>query len=120
MYFYCYLHHIIAAITKVVAECTIGKTIVELATIADKYIMDQTKKALKGERDEDDKPLQKGIAFPTSIAINECVGNFSPEATETRKIEDGDVVKMLVDIIYFIFYCFIAFDFFEFFNLIVT
>ena len=49
---------------------------------------------MKKAKSEDEKPIPKGIAFPTSIAVNECVGNFSPEATETRVLAEGDVVKM--------------------------
>ena len=49
---------------------------------------------MRKAKSEDEKPIPKGIAFPTSIAVNECVGNFSPEATETRVLAEGDVVKM--------------------------
>lgn len=39
-----------------------------------------------------------GIAFPTSIAVNSVIQNYSPlpsdEAGSTQKLADGDVVKI--------------------------
>ena len=40
------------------------------------------------------KKLEKGIAFPTCVSVNECVGHFSPLKSESRVLADGDVVKV--------------------------
>lgn len=40
------------------------------------------------------KVLDKGVAFPTCISVNEICGHFSPLKDESRKLVDGDVAKM--------------------------
>lgn len=40
------------------------------------------------------KKIEKGIAFPTSLSVNECVCHFSPLPDEDQELKDGDVVKM--------------------------
>jgi methionine aminopeptidase len=40
------------------------------------------------------KKLEKGVAFPTCISVNECVGHYSPLKSESRTLADGDLVKM--------------------------
>ncbi|KAK2956260.1 putative Proliferation-associated protein A [Blattamonas nauphoetae] len=80
------------ALAKAVAACTPGRPILEIADLADKHLLTETGKIYN--QMTDDGPIEKGIAFPTSIAINECVGNYSPEDTETRTLKDGDVVKI--------------------------
>jgi hypothetical protein len=86
------------ALTRVVRHCTVGATVLEIAELGDHTVTEMASRIYNQEDDDDDdeEPMQKGIAFPTSVAINECVGNFSPEATETRKLVKGDVVKMYV------------------------
>jgi len=36
----------------------------------------------------------KGVAFPTCISVNNCVGHFSPLKDDTTVLKDGDLVKM--------------------------
>jgi methionine aminopeptidase len=39
--------------------------------------------------------VDKGIAFPTCISVNNCVGHFSPLKSDIDVLlHDGDVVKM--------------------------
>lgn len=38
--------------------------------------------------------LEKGIAFPTSIAVNNCLGHYSPMADCTDSFKENDVVKV--------------------------
>jgi methionine aminopeptidase len=40
------------------------------------------------------KKIEKGIAFPTCISVNECVGHYSPLKSESRSLAEGDSVKM--------------------------
>ncbi|KAH7817555.1 putative proliferation-associated protein 1 [Monocercomonoides exilis] len=80
------------ALTRVVQACIVGKSVVELADIGDRTIEEMTSAIYNVEKDEE--PIEKGVAFPTCISINECVGNYSPEAEDTRKIAEGDVVKI--------------------------
>ena len=41
-----------------------------------------------------DKKIEKGIAFPTCISVNEIVGHFSPLKGESRQLKAGDVAKI--------------------------
>ena len=38
--------------------------------------------------------IEKGIAFPTCISVNECVCHFSPLPKESIVLKAGDMVKM--------------------------
>ena len=38
--------------------------------------------------------MEKGIAFPLCISVNEVCGHFSPLSDESVKIQAGDVVKI--------------------------
>jgi len=38
--------------------------------------------------------MEKGIAFPTTISINNCVQFYSPYPEESAIIQVGDVVKV--------------------------
>merc|ERR1719277_456498 len=41
-----------------------------------------------------DKKIENGIAFPTCVSVNELVGHFSPLKGESRKLKEGEVVKV--------------------------
>lgn len=41
-----------------------------------------------------DKKIEKGIAFPTCISVNEIVGHFSPLKGESRQLKAGDIAKV--------------------------
>ena len=38
--------------------------------------------------------MEKGIAFPTCISINNCCGHFSPLKEDSINLKKGDVAKM--------------------------
>ena len=40
------------------------------------------------------KQLEKGIAFPTCVSVNDMVCHYSPYADESIKLSPGDVVKV--------------------------
>jgi methionine aminopeptidase len=48
----------------------------------------QAAKAFKASK------VDKGIAFPTCVSVNECVGNHSPSKGDGGVIKAGDAVKM--------------------------
>merc|ERR1719409_555968 len=43
---------------------------------------------------EKGKKIEKGIAFPTCISVNELIGHFSPLRGESRPLEPGFVAKI--------------------------
>jgi len=40
------------------------------------------------------KPTFKGIAFPTTISVNEVAGHNSPLPEDSTSIKEGDLVKI--------------------------
>merc|ERR1712232_1458476 len=51
----------------------------------------------KDPKDKDpkkEKKMEKGVAFPTCISVNEIVGHFSPLKGESSALKNGDLVKI--------------------------
>merc|ERR1719359_1354291 len=40
------------------------------------------------------KKIEKGIAFPTCVSVNEIIGHFSPMKGESRLLKAGDIAKI--------------------------
>ena len=40
------------------------------------------------------KQIEKGVAFPTCISINEICGHYSPLKSEDTDLKEGDLVKI--------------------------
>lgn len=61
----------------------------ELEQLGNSIIETECNKIYKREKN-------KGIAFPTSISLNNCVGNYlyEPSKNEFNKIKSGDIVKI--------------------------
>ena len=38
--------------------------------------------------------MEKGVAFPTCISVNNIVGHLSPLKSEDQQLKDGDLVKI--------------------------
>lgn len=81
------------ALQKVVEECKDGADIAALCEMGDKFIEEETGK-LYNKKDSKGRKVEKGIAFPTCISVNEIVGHFSPLKGESRQLKDGDVAKI--------------------------
>lgn len=65
-----------------------GKRIVELCSTGDQLLEEKVAGIYNKQK------VDKGIAFPTCISVNNCVGHFSPFSDDTTVINEGDVVKM--------------------------
>lgn len=80
-----------SALAAVVADIKPEAKVFDLAAKGDSVIREQTSKFLNK-----DKKLEKGVAFPTSVAVNSIVGNCSPSsvANNTTTLQAGDVVKI--------------------------
>lgn len=80
---------------KLIALCVEGAKIVDLCIEGDKFIEEGTgavcNKLVKGVK------MSKGLAFPTSISVNNTVAHFSPLASDplsSQALANGDVVKL--------------------------
>ncbi|XP_010879916.2 proliferation-associated protein 2G4a [Esox lucius] len=78
------------ALCVVIEAAKSGVSVLSLCEKGDAYIMAETGKVFRKE-----KELKKGIAFPTSVSVNNCVCHFSPLKSDPDYIlKDGDLVKI--------------------------
>lgn len=76
------------ALAEVVKQVQPERRIVELCKVGDEFIEKELSQVFtKGK-------IEKGIAFPTSISVNNCCGHFSPLNDDTTTIKEGDLVKI--------------------------
>nr|ACI67880.1 Proliferation-associated protein 2G4 [Salmo salar]ADM16001.1 Proliferation-associated protein 2G4 [Salmo salar] len=61
------------ALRVVIEASKSGVSVLSLCEKGDAHIMAETGKVFRKEKD-----LKKGIAFPTSVSVNNCVCHFSP------------------------------------------
>ncbi len=54
-------------------------------------IEEEVKKTFSSKKS---KNMERGIAFPTCISVNQIMGHYSPLVDESSQLEDGDVAKM--------------------------
>lgn len=80
------------AIAKVAEECVVDADIALLCEASDNLLAEETGKLYN--KKVKDKKIEKGIAFPTCISVNEIVGHFSPLKGESRLLKAGDVAKI--------------------------
>jgi len=81
-------------LAKVIAACVPGTKAVTLCLCGDEAIEEATGKIYNG-KGKDGKKIDKGIAFPTCISPNHCVGHYSPLVSEDDvEIKEGDIVKI--------------------------
>jgi len=78
-----------AVMSAVLEAVKPGAKIVNLCSLGDRLIKEKTAGVYTNE-----KKMEKGIAFPTCVSVNNIVGHFSPLSTETVALKEGDVVKV--------------------------
>merc|ERR1719473_1928043 len=65
------------ALQKVVEACVNEADIAVICEMGDSIMEEETGK-LYNKKDKDGKKIEKGVAFPTCVSVNELVGHFSP------------------------------------------
>ena len=78
-------------IQGILTQLVPGKKVVEICEFGDMVIERQC--AAAGFKS---KKIEKGIAFPTCISVNEVVCHYSPFPSESIELKQGDTVKMCV------------------------
>jgi len=77
------------ALQGVITQLKADAVVVDVCKFGDTVIEAQCSKLFKN------KQVEKGVAFPTCISVNECVCHFSPLSTESGpNLKAGDVVKI--------------------------
>lgn len=64
-----------AALQKVISLCVPGVDIYTVCQEGDKFIDEELKKVFNNKKS---KKLERGIAFPTCISVNNIMGHYSP------------------------------------------
>ncbi|XP_060211022.1 ERBB-3 BINDING PROTEIN 1-like isoform X2 [Lycium barbarum] len=78
------------ALQLVVSECKPKAKIVDLCEKGDAFIKEQTGNMYKNAK----KKIERGVAFPTCISVNNTVCHFSPLFSDETVLEEGDMVKI--------------------------
>ncbi|XP_022966600.1 ERBB-3 BINDING PROTEIN 1-like isoform X2 [Cucurbita maxima] len=78
------------ALQLVLSECKPKAKIVDVCEIGDSFIREQTGNMYKNVK----KKIERGVAFPTCISVNNIVGHFSPLASDQTVMEEGDILKI--------------------------
>lgn len=69
-------------------KCTVGARIRDIASQGDELIEELCSRVYKG------KAVEKGIAFPTCLSVNNCVGHYSPLDEDLTTLQEGDMLKI--------------------------
>jgi len=75
----------------VTALCVAGADVSTICSQGDAMIDAEVAKVYNSKKS---KVQEKGIAFPTCISVNEICGHYSPLKDESRKLAEGDLVKI--------------------------
>ncbi|KAI3957675.1 hypothetical protein MKW92_009691, partial [Papaver armeniacum] len=78
------------ALQLVLSECKPGVKIVDLCEKGDSYIREQSGSVYKNVK----KKIERGVAFPTCISVNNIVCHFSPLASDETVLVQGDMMKI--------------------------
>ncbi|KAJ0567569.1 putative methionyl aminopeptidase [Helianthus annuus] len=78
------------ALQLVLSECKPKAKIVDICDKGDSYIKEQTGSMYKNVK----KKIERGVAFPTCLSVNNTVCHFSPLASDETVLEEGDIVKI--------------------------
>eukprot|EP01134_Creolimax_fragrantissima_P005044 CFRG5044T1 len=76
------------SLQKVITECTAGKLVLTLCAGGDQCMNEEINAVYKAANTD------KGIAFPTCVSINNCVGNYSSLPNDQLTLSVGDIVKI--------------------------
>lgn len=80
-------------LAAVAEACKPGAKAVDLCNMGDDMINELVGKIYNQKKEG--KKIEKGVAFPTCISVNNCVGHYSPLLSEDKVVlADGDMVKI--------------------------
>jgi methionine aminopeptidase len=80
-----------AALEKAVSLCVDGADISTVCAAVDTFIEEELKKTFSNKKS---KKLERGIAMPTCISVNEIIGHYSPCADDSTKLKLEDLVSI--------------------------
>lgn len=81
------------AIKKAIELCVPGADVYKVCTEVNNLVEAEVKKVFSNKKS---KNMERGIAFPCTISVNNILGHFSPLADESGILEEGDLCKIVV------------------------
>ena len=81
----------LAALTKAIELCVEGADVSNICGTIDSYIDEELKTVFSNKKS---KKLERGIAFPCCISVNEICGHCSPCPEDTFPLKNEDLVKI--------------------------
>ncbi|KAE8039297.1 hypothetical protein FH972_011724 [Carpinus fangiana] len=78
------------ALQLVISECKPKAKIVDICKKGDAFIREQTGNMYKNVK----RKIERGVAFPTCVSVNNTVCHFSPLASDEAVLEEGDMIKI--------------------------
>ncbi|KAJ8503689.1 hypothetical protein OPV22_004575 [Ensete ventricosum] len=78
------------ALQLVLSKCKPKAKIVDLCEHGDAFIREQAGNIYKNVK----RKIERGVAFPTCISVNNTVCHFSPLASDDAVLEENDIVKI--------------------------
>jgi curved DNA binding protein len=82
------------ALAGIVTQCVEGKSVVDICKFGDTVVDSSVANYFKAKKDMD-----KGLAFPTCVSVNNCLCHFSPlSEDEAIILKDGDKVSIDVGV----------------------
>ena len=80
------------ALAAVLGKCVAGAKLVDLCVEGDAFIEEQC--AMVYNKGKSGEKIEKGLAFPTCVSVNNVVCHCSPLAGDEAAVKEGDVVKV--------------------------
>merc|ERR1712166_1740130 len=80
-----------AALERAIGLAINDADIGEICANIDTFIVEELLKVFSNKKS---KKMDRAIAFPTCVSVNEIMGHFSPVKDDSIKLKDGDVVKI--------------------------
>ena len=81
----------IDALLKAAELAIVGSDVATVCSAVDSFIEEEVKKTFASKKS---KNMERGIAFPCCISINNVMGHFSPIVDESVQLQEGDLIKM--------------------------
>ncbi|KAG6478528.1 ERBB-3 BINDING PROTEIN 1 [Zingiber officinale] len=78
------------ALQLVVSQCKPKAKVVDLCEKGDSFIREQTGNVYKNVK----RKIERGVAFPTCVSVNNTVCHFSPLGNDETILEENDIVKI--------------------------
>lgn len=93
VYPYLILSLSIAALEKAITLCVADADVSTVCGTIDEFIAEELTKVFSNKKS---KKLERGIAFPCCLSVNEIAGHFSPCPDDSIKLANEDLVKIEV------------------------